>query len=803
MIEFEFIVRKLEDSHMHADIEFFYLMEGSVEFTVEKQQHKLAAEDFLLVNAHKEHSYKAKEDILAMCLRISYSELAKLLKQDTIFFWCNTAMEDTEINGVIRSILKKIVSEQFYNKGRDQIYLNSLYYEFLHIITHDFLVSKNDKKYDIEEEKLDDRKQKIAEYIRLNYDKQISLNELSKMLYLSNAYLSKYIKRQFGMSFVDYVNSVRLNYAVSQLLHSDQSVMRIAMDTGFASSLALNKAFKEKYGLTPTLYRKQWKGNSKKSKNTIEEKKSIQKQVAHYFKTNIEVNKNEKKLSNEIVTLTQKKGRLLNKNWNKMINIGTASDLLHSDIQQHLLYLKKTLHFEYVRFWDLYAPGMFLNKHLSSDEYNFDKLDRVLDFLVKNELKPYIELRIKPKILIRNQEIILQYQERDKVIEDAANIKKFLKDLIIHLMNRYTAGAVESWYFEVWKTELDEYVNSTDIEDKDLSIPLYLERFDEMAGTLRKYLPNIRIGGGGFSLRYGEENFRKILRQWKEYKNLPAFISIYNYPYSIDSIGKERNQTMNSEFIKNHLLQVKGIMNEEEFPVQELHASEWNFSVSSRNVLNDHCMKGAYLVKNMLDSIGIVDLAGYWTGSDLFSDYYDSTALLNGSGGLLTKDGIPKPAYYAFEFMNRLGKYIHKQGEHYIITDNGTGNWRIVCHNLKKLGYQYGLQKENEIQLGQQNNLFTDLKKNKMYFELQAEREGKYLLRIYSVNQKHGSIQDEWLEIAGLQELAPEDLDYLSRITTPGMTIQTCQTVGGKISFEITLEPNEIVFIHASYQYSK
>lgn len=804
LLEFEFLIRKIDEVHMHADIEFFYVMEGSVAFSLEDKQYVLGKEDFLVVNADKKHGYQGTEDLLAACIHISYSELAKLLKQDMVFFWCNTALDDNEVCDEIRSIFKKIISEQFQNKGKDEIYLNSLYFEFLHVLTHDFLLNREDRQYGTEEHKFDDRKHKIAEYIRLNYDKQISLNDLAKKLYLSNAYLSKYIKRQFGMSFIDYVNSVRLNYAVSQLLHSDKSVVRIAMDTGFASSAALNKTFKEKYGMTPTIYRNQWRNQENKKHNTVDEEKNIQRQVAEYFKKNQVAVKQDKKQAKEVVTLlpSQQQPELLQKNWCTMINMGAAADLLHSDMQEHMLYLKKKLGFSYVRFWDIYAPEMFLNQHAGGSEYNFDKLDRILDFLVKNDLKPYMELRVKPKKIIQNQEKVLLYNEMSQVPEDPEDIRRFMKNLIIHLINRYNAEEVETWYFEIWKTEMEQYVNQTDIKDKAVSVALYLDRFDQIAGELRKYLPGIRIGGGGFSLRYGEDNFRDILEQWKERENLPGFVSIYNYPYTVDCIDKERNQTMDAEFMKNHLLRVRSIMQEVDFPVKELHASEWNFSVSNRNVLNDHCMKGAYLVKNMLDSIGIVDLMGYWMGSDLYADYYDSKQLLNGSGGLLSKDGIPKPAYYAFQFMNRLGRYVHKRGEHYIITDNGAGNWRIVCHNLKSLSYQYGLRREDEIAVEEQNNLFSDMKKQHIHFELKAEREGKYLLRIFSVNQKHGSIQDEWIAMSGPQELSPEDMEYLSRITTPGMVIQACQSVNGRLIFDVTLEPNEIMFIHASYQYA-
>lgn len=801
MCEFEFVIRKTENAHVHSDIEFFYVMSGAVEFSTDERQYHMEKDDFLLINADKMHWYTADDEIMAACLRIDYEELSGMLNQDMLIFWCNTVTDETENSDVLRSIMKKIISEHYYNHENDKIYLNSLYYHFLHVLTNDFWVNKQEARFGVDEHKFDDRKRSIAEYVTNNYDKQISLSELARKLFLSDAYLSKYIKRQFGMSFVSYVNSVRLNFAVSKLLHSDKSVVRIAMDTGFASSAALNKAFREKYNMTPTAYRGQWKSSVQKRSNTIEDEQRIQTSLERYFQHNPSDRREARKRQQENILLRQIERKPYEKAWAKLINIGAAEDLLNSDMQQHLLYLQRTLHFEYVRFWDLYSPNMFLNLDAENGEYNFSKLDRALDFLVSHGLKPYIELRDKPKLLIQNEDLISQYQMRERLSEDIFKVRDFMKRLIIHLIGRYTAVAVSGWYFELWKTEMEEYVNRVNVPDGDESIPMYLERFDEVAAALRQYLPDIRIGGGGFSLRYGDELFATMMSQWKHSSQQPSFISIYNYPYSIDSIDKRHNQSTDYDYLRNHLLRMRQIMEDVGFRAPEVHVSEWNFSVSSRNVLNDHCMKGAYLVKNLIDSIGFVDVSGYWVGSDIFSDYSDSTLLLNGGGGLLSKDGIPKPAFYAFEFMNRLGRYLIDTGEHYIITDNGAGNWRLVCHNLKKLGYQYGLRRENEQRFEDQNNLFTDLKKHDMHFELPALREGKYQLSIYAVNQRHGSIQDEWKEMTDAKKIGREECEYLRRITTPRLVLQTCKSHNGTVQFDLVLEPNEIVFVHVSYQY--
>lgn len=800
MIDFEFLIRKNEQSHVHSDIELFYVMEGSAKFTLENRQYQLRRDDFLVVNVDKNHSYTADGDFLAASMRISYSELTSMMKQNMIFFWCNTAVEVNEGCDELRRVIKKIIAEQYHDHGQNVIYLNSLYYEMLNLLTADFLLNREDSHFGEEAHKFDARKHEIAEYIRLNFDKQISLEDLSKQLFLSYAYLSKYIKRQFGMGFAEYLNNVRLNFAVSQLLHSDQSVVRIAMESGFASSAALNKAFREKYNMTPTEYRRKWVSKTDIAASTRDEEQSIREQLLKHFSESRSSSKKDKKMPEETVILTGSSKHILKKSWNKMINMGTVLDLLQSDMQKHVLTLKEELHFEYVRFWDLYSEELYMDD--SEEGYNFDKLDRVVDFLLKNDLKPYIELRSKPKRIMRNQSKDLLYKPNPAYSDDLESTESFLRRFVIHLLNRYHTDVVETWYFELWHAEPEEVLLQPDMAADAMPIRQYLDRFDLVSRVMREYIPTIRLGGGGFSVRYGRSEFRDMLLEWKMREYQPDFVSVYSYPYTSDTITRERNQSRNADLLRENLLYIREVMEETDFPTQELHISEWNFSVSSRNVLNDHCMKSAYMVRNMIDSVDLVDIMGYWVGSDLFAAHHTSKTMINGSGGLLSKDGIRKPAYYAFDFMNHLGKYIRKRDEHYIITDNGAGNWRIVCHNLKNLNHQYSMIKEDEIRISEQNNLFSDMKRYKIHFDLPGKKGGKYILRIHSLNQNHGSLQDEWLAMSAPQEMWRDDLKYLARVATPRMILQSSNAENGRIVFDIVMEPNEIDYIHVTYQYS-
>lgn len=801
-IEIHFLADRWEDLHVHSDVEVFYVLEGAGEFILEDQKYQMKKRDFIVVNSNQKHGFHTMDDsYLGACIHFPYMFLCRMLNRETIFFYCNSVHNENEIMTEIRLLLGRIISEQYHNPEKNRFHLFSLACELLHILTTDFLVSRSDGRFQGEQHNYDERKALIAEYVQLNYNRDISLMDLAEKLYLSNTYLSRYIKRQFHMTFIEYVNSVRLDHAVAQLLYSDQPLVHIAMENGFASSAAFNKVFKEKYQMSPTEYRNRQR-RSREGKNIARQEEQLEKKVREYFTENQDAAEKKSRQLEEYVNLSNPERKPLDNIWTKMINIGTAADLLHSDMQQHVLYLKNRLHFQYVRFWDLYSQEVLMQTEQKDGEYNFDKLDRILDFLVKNDLRPYMELRIKPKVLIQSQMNRLQNQEIE-ADPDEEHMRDFMKKLVVHLLRRYNPTELEKWYFEVWKTE-EYYWQNKEMsrEGKEKTIYLYLDVFDNIAGTLRSYLPNIRIGGGGFALRYGEEHFLDILRLWKERKNLPDFVSVYCYPYTADMIYMGKNQTLDVDFVKKNLSRVRELMREAEFPTQTLHVTEWSFSMSSRNVLNDHCMKGAYLMKNMIDSIGLADLMGYWVGSDLFADHYDSRWLLNGGGGLISKDGIPKPAFYALEFINHLGRYLIKTGDHYVISDNSQGNYRIVCHNLKTLGYQYNLLQEDQIRKEEADNLFTDLQKLSLHFNLEAVRSGKYTIRMYSINQKFGSILDVWKDVNVEGEMTPEDIHYLERITTPRLLHQYCEERGGRLRFDVELEPNELKFVHISYIYA-
>lgn len=96
----------------------------------------------------------------------------------------------------------------------------------------------------------------ICEYVYANYAEQINLNELAAAFYISPSYLSHLFAKKKQMTIVKYIGAVRLEKAVEYLKNTEFSIAEIAERTGFSDGNYFAKAFKKKYGISPTDYRK-------------------------------------------------------------------------------------------------------------------------------------------------------------------------------------------------------------------------------------------------------------------------------------------------------------------------------------------------------------------------------------------------------------------------------------------------------------------------------------------------------------------------------------------------------------------
>mgnify|MGYP006281029505 CR=1 FL=1 len=111
------------------------------------------------------------------------------------------------------------------------------------------LIHKNKKKKNLELVK------RAKNYIKENYAKKLTLDQIADQIYLSSSHLSKKFKKSTGMTVIEYVNKIRLKEAKKLLKTTNLPLNKIAEKTGYYDASYFSKVFKKKVGITPGQYR--------------------------------------------------------------------------------------------------------------------------------------------------------------------------------------------------------------------------------------------------------------------------------------------------------------------------------------------------------------------------------------------------------------------------------------------------------------------------------------------------------------------------------------------------------------------
>ena len=713
-----------------------------------------------------------------------------------LLFWCNSVADKNAAYADLREVFDHILSRYFEKDEKSALDLQALYFQAAHILTSNFLVKADDTRLNMDDSQDRQRVRRIQNYIQANYQSQISLNNLSDQLYLSNAYLSKYVKKHLGLTFMEYLNNVRLFHAVDELLYTKKNMTHIALDNGFPTSAAFTKAFRDIYGEAPSEYRRKMREQQEPENPehglSEEESGRIKKYLIFKEQHNEPVVKNQKVCTVDV----QQTGKLLT-DCHKAICVGDAYTVLQSNVQSQLRDLQKAADIKYARMWNIFSREECYN---GKKGCNFRKIDQILDFLLENHMKPYLELGHKEVLLNYSAEKFLK--ENEEIENYEVQVYEYIfREFCTHLVNRYGIDEIETWYFEYYNFSNTGATESTGMTEEE---GLYYQYFATIYRILKGISPAIKVGGAGFILGYGTLGCRSILPIWKKKNLMPDFLSVYSYQYvAIDDNEKRYGRkSIDIDYMRNQTEILREVIKETGFQVPELHISEWNFTISNRNVLNDSCNQGAYVLKNCIDMNGEVDLMAYWHALDSYSDYYDADNVLNGDSGMISRDGIRKPSFYAYVFMNRLLPNVIKKDENSIITTNGRDRYVIACHNFKKLSAQYVFSEEEKITVETIDNYMENDESLKLQFRLENVKDGDYLVKIHMVNKENGSAQDIWKRLQYSKNLARDEMQYLEKSAIPRMEMKNVHVEGGVLELENVLMAQEIRLLDIQYRYS-
>ena len=157
--------------------------------------------------------------------------------------WC---LNSPEYENVFEKIMKLKVHEVNYEK---------LFSDLLFQLNPSNILT-SEKSIDKKGGRIDPRLIKVNRFIRMNYDKTISLQTLSEIAHCSPTYLSNSYSKVFNIPPIFYLNKIRVDKAKLLLQQSDLSICEIAKIVGYESTSQFCSIFKRYFYETPTEYRK-------------------------------------------------------------------------------------------------------------------------------------------------------------------------------------------------------------------------------------------------------------------------------------------------------------------------------------------------------------------------------------------------------------------------------------------------------------------------------------------------------------------------------------------------------------------
>jgi two-component system response regulator YesN len=96
----------------------------------------------------------------------------------------------------------------------------------------------------------------VKEYVKAHFSGSISLSDMATLFNVSSSYLSTIFKLETGISYIKFVNRIRIGHACDLLANTDLTVKEITYRTGYENPNYFSRLFKKQMGLTVSDYRK-------------------------------------------------------------------------------------------------------------------------------------------------------------------------------------------------------------------------------------------------------------------------------------------------------------------------------------------------------------------------------------------------------------------------------------------------------------------------------------------------------------------------------------------------------------------
>jgi xylan 1,4-beta-xylosidase len=456
--------------------------------------------------------------------------------------------------------------------------------------------------------------------------------------------------------------------------------------------------------------------------------------------------------------------------WEQMFGSGRAALTLRESYREDLRAVKTITDFNYVRFHAILHDelGVYNEDEHGQPVYNFAYIDQIYDGLLRNGVRPVVEIGFMPKKLAFNPDALHPFWYKPNVSPPKSMERwdGLITAFANHLVSRYGIDEVSQWYFEVWNEPNIDFWGGIPRQRS------YFELYDHTAHDLKAVSPRLRVGGPATAAAQWVDAFLKHTND----NNIPVdFISSHGYADDTveNMFGTVENIPMD-ERVCRAIAKVRGQMKTAGKPDMPLFWTEWN--VPGMNQSRDTTYVGAALANTVRQCDGLVNMMSFWTFSDVFEEGGPGPRPFIGQFGLRAEFGINKPSYYAFSLLHQLGnKRIANISPNAIVTISSDGSLVIAEWNL--------VDPDNESRKMAQTRTITYVVNGVAPTAIAT---------VQRVDNEHGNVLSAYTAMGSPTSPTPTQVEQLNKVTTLPAP-ESVRLDKGQLTLK--LEPNALLLI--------
>jgi len=337
----------------------------------------------------------------------------------------------------------------------------------------------------------------------------------------------------------------------------------------------------------------------------------------------------------------------------RFFDLSVGSDfpgtLIRDDSQAQLKLVADELGFRYIRFHAIFHDALeTVRIEDGTPVYNWSKIDKLYDDLLASHIRPFVELGFTPEALATSKNSIF-YWKGNTSHPKPEGWHDLVDAFIRHIEARYGKDEVRTWYFEVWnEPNLSGFWEGADQK-------AYFELYDSTSNTIKSIDPALRVGGPSTA---GAAWVPEFLAHVKQSGAAVDFVTTHTYGVDwgfLDEKGEQDTKLSPSpDAVVGDVRRVREQIAASAFPRLPLYFTEWSTSYTPRDSVHDSYISAPYILTKLKASQGLLQGMSYWTYSDLFEEPGPPTAPFQGGFGLVNPQGIRKPAFFAYKYLNAL-----------------------------------------------------------------------------------------------------------------------------------------------------